>query len=130
MQNIDDWMDDYDFGFRSGLSLRPDAIRQRRWRMNNPERNRLRCLIDQNNKRARSFGASGRITVDQWLAVLAEFGELCLRCGSSEDLQIDHIKPLSKGGSNTVRNIQPLCKFCNKLKNSQTIDYRKQAIAS
>lgn len=40
----------------------------------------------------------------------------CVRCGSRERLEFDHIVPLSRGGSNTVRNIELLCESCNRLK--------------
>ena len=43
----------------------------------------------------------------------------CVRCGSRERLEYDHIVPVSRGGSNTVRNIELLCEMCNRSKGSE-----------
>ena len=40
----------------------------------------------------------------------------CSSCGSKEKLEYDHIIPVSKGGSNTERNVQLLCEKCNREK--------------
>lgn len=40
----------------------------------------------------------------------------CIKCGSTEKLEFDHIIPVAKGGSNTERNIQLLCENCNRQK--------------
>lgn len=46
-------------------------------------------------------------------------GGQCARCGGQERLEFDHIVPLSKGGSNTARNIELLCERCNREKSDR-----------
>jgi hypothetical protein len=42
----------------------------------------------------------------------------CTKCGSRERLEFDHIIPVTKGGSNTARNIELLCEACNRAKSA------------
>ncbi|MCF8050332.1 MAG: HNH endonuclease [Desulfobacterales bacterium] len=43
----------------------------------------------------------------------------CVKCGSREKLEYDHIIPVSKGGGNTARNIELLCEKCNREKSNK-----------
>ena len=38
----------------------------------------------------------------------------CSGCGSRVNLEYDHIVPVSRGGSNTARNVELLCEACNR----------------
>lgn len=40
----------------------------------------------------------------------------CVKCGSREKLEFDHIIPVASGGSSTERNVQLLCESCNRSK--------------
>ena len=51
--------------------------------------------------------------------ILARNNHMCCLCGSLENLTLDHIVPVSKGGMNNVSNLQTLCKSCNSKKSNK-----------
>lgn len=60
-----------------------------------------------------------RIPQDVKIAVSARDGGSCRQCGSTQNLHFDHIIPVSRGGANTVANIQLLCGPCNRAKSAK-----------
>lgn len=52
----------------------------------------------------------------------------CAYCGSTENLQIDHIIPVSRGGLENENNMQVLCRTCNLKKRNKIIDLDKYFI--
>lgn len=53
---------------------------------------------------------------DVKLAVFQRDEGKCVECGSTFELQYDHVIPFSMGGANTVENLQLLCARCNQQK--------------
>ena len=52
-------------------------------------------------------------------------GYRCVECGATNKettLEIDHIIPVSKGGTNDINNLQTLCKACNRAKSATIWD--------
>lgn len=45
--------------------------------------------------------------------LISRDGEKCAHCGTSEELSVDHVVPLCRGGSSRIDNLQLLCKKCN-----------------
>lgn len=50
----------------------------------------------------------------------------CVDCGSRERLELDHVIPISKGGSNTARNLELRCETCNRRKGATIWDDRDE----
>lgn len=44
------------------------------------------------------------------------FGNRCWMCGSSDDLTVDHVKPLAVNGPDMPSNLRPACRSCNSRK--------------
>jgi len=97
---------------------------QRRVRyLANPDVYKARANI----RRVRVMAQEHHFTAEQWRALCAYYGYTCLRCGKREPeilLSPDHVIPIARGGSNSIHNIQPLCRVCNKKKYAKTGDYR------
>ncbi|MFF9003630.1 HNH endonuclease [Streptomyces achromogenes] len=45
-------------------------------------------------------------------------GYRCVRCGTTEDLTLDHVHPWVLGGKNSADNLRTLCRPCNSSKNA------------
>lgn len=61
--------------------------------------------------------------------VMERDGSVCVKCGSTNDLSIDHVLPEALGGPTTADNLQVLCMTCNVSKGDrvtvQTINGRQ-----
>ncbi len=55
--------------------------------------------------------------------ILDRDGHECRKCGSIQNLHIDHIIPLSRGGREDECNMQVLCRTCN-LRKHNSIDIK------
>lgn len=85
-------------------------------------------IKNKRNKKKRY--AEGSHTFGEWELLKKQYGYICPCCKKQEPfnqrikcLTEDHIIPLSKGGSDYIENIQPLCMHCNLVKHTEIIKY-------
>ena len=67
------------------------------------------------------WAGAGRGSTRQWrklrAIILAEHPQ-CTLCGGTAD-QVDHIIPVSRGGTDTRSNLRAVCRLCNLRRNQQ-----------
>lgn len=84
-------------------------------------------LILSFTKNARAVRPTIRVTFskEERAAIARSQRYKCMYCGvrlTSDNLQIDHMDPVSRGGSNDDENLQALCRRCNIRKGNHTDD--------
>jgi 5-methylcytosine-specific restriction endonuclease McrA len=89
-----------------------------RWLEENPEKNRE----IKSRYRARKNGAKGYIKADEFTDICEKQNWLCVYCGESKPLALEHTQPLSRGGTHEASNIVGSCKNCNSEKHSSTLE--------
>lgn len=109
----------------------PEARAQwrRKW---NAELRRFRYLADpsfrayhrEKSKRRKAQMRGGhaiKVTAAQLRQRFAQFGNTCAYCGTGGDLHIEHVVPISRGGTHTLGNVLPACQRCNYSKRAQDV---------
>ncbi len=80
---------------------------------------KARSVVDRSRRRTTT--KMGDLTKEEWLEIQNR-SPICPACGKfvgCENLSLDHIIPISKGGKHTKDNVQALCLQCNLKKSAK-----------
>jgi 5-methylcytosine-specific restriction endonuclease McrA len=98
------------------------------YRLANPEKR----IAWQANRRARHLSAEGSYSLEDIVRIRSFQKDKCALCRMrlKGGGHVDHIQPISKGGSNWPRNLQILCEPCNisKHDNDQLVYLRRKGM--
>lgn len=82
---------------------------------------RILCMFKKNSLKSKNK-KRGRISKSIRHEVFKRDNYKCVECGASKEnigLHIDHILPISQGGSDELDNLQTLCETCNIAKSNR-----------
>ena len=93
-------------------------LRDEKYRKSHPE---VKAFLQRNRKAKLEAAYGNGITKAQFDEMCAENGYRCSYCGKIDKLTMDHVIPISRGGSHDIYNIVPACHKCNSTKNNRDL---------
>lgn len=92
----------------------------RRWYAKDPDAARIKKLAAANLRRARMAQAGGYATPEQIRARIDYYGGKCYICKQPWE-ELDHVIPVSRGGTCWPANLRPACSECNRTKHARPL---------
>lgn len=111
-----------EYGFRFDLEIEGKLIMAINWYQDDvrimPNDGPITPMVPKKTPKARRNPISGAFRHE----VFVRDNYRCLECGATNMdriLEIDHIVPVSQGGTDEMKNLQTLCMICNRAKSNR-----------
>jgi len=105
---------------RKWRDAHPEDERQRRRRYREANIDEVRKRELENTHRRRALKGSASPMLVEYMAQLLTMP--CTYCGTTENITVDHIVPLSRGGEHETDNLAAACYSCNSSKGAKLLD--------
>lgn len=96
----------------------------RRWQKENPKKmaaiyarytqNHKEKIYLKNHRRRIKVKSNTLVVLDKEIKRL--YSSNCIHCGTTENITMDHLIPVSRGGRHSIGNLVPMCRSCNSRK--------------
>ena len=99
------------------------AARSKAWAKAHPARRKDSVRRNSSKRRAQKIVTTVEDISKQSVSNLFEsVNGRCVYCGAKADLTLDHVVPLSRGGTHTLENLVGACFSCNSSKGNKLIE--------
>jgi 5-methylcytosine-specific restriction endonuclease McrA len=85
------------------------------------DKGRAKIARDRHKRRSKTRSLLATLTAEEWNSIKGRYKNRCVYCGEKKSLTMDHIIPLSKGGTHTKDNVVPACVSCNSIKGNRPV---------
>jgi hypothetical protein len=76
--------------------------------------------------RPRNLRMGGKAWRKRKVGVFARDGHKCVKCGVTDRLECDHIRPICEGGTNSMQNLRTLCAPCHRQETNALLKRRSR----
>jgi 5-methylcytosine-specific restriction endonuclease McrA len=90
------------------------------WEKRQPESDSSAARVQRYREKRKAMGLSSNGYTKHSETVMQRDGHACVYCESTENLCIDHVKPVNQGGTDDLPNLVTACKACNSGKAGRT----------
>ncbi len=108
--------------FSTSMDLKPEEVKALIMEAEDRLNAKVARTLERAQRKEKGEGGSRQpIPDDVKMFVWQRDGGCCVKCGSNQNLEFDHIIPVVMGGANTARNLQLLCEPCNRAKGGNLV---------
>ncbi len=98
----------------------PERIKEYNKKYHNSEKGKLKYTKHNHLRLSKKYGNEFNLNQEE-IKEIFERDKVCVYCGSDNNLELDHIIPISKEGKSIFKNFVVACRSCNPSKSNKDV---------